>query len=164
MPSLPQHTSHEHLDLDNLPELTAAQADYLEIIYAEQLKTAVARGCSIAQTAGVSRATVAATMRSLKALGLINYYPYGPLEMTADGLILGKLLHEKRKALEVFFSEVIGLATDAARKAAKAHAAEASEESIAVAAALVDFVKKHENEWHQARQKALLALQPKEKA
>ena len=58
MPSLPQHTSHEHSTPDNLPELTAAQADYLEIIYEEQLKTGVARGCSIAQTAGVSRATV----------------------------------------------------------------------------------------------------------
>ena len=39
MPSLPQHTSHEHSTPDNLPELTAAQADYLEIIYEEQLKT-----------------------------------------------------------------------------------------------------------------------------
>ena len=164
MPLLPQHTSHEHSTPDNLPELTAAQSDYLEIIYEEQLKTGVARGCSIAQTAGVSRATVAATMRSLKALGLINYYPYGPLEMTPAGLILGKLLHEKRKALEVFFSEVIGLATDAARKAAKSHAADATEESVAVAAAMVDFVKKHENEWHQARKNALLALQTKEKA
>lgn len=164
MPLLPQHTSHEHSTPDNLPELTAAQSDYLEIIYEEQLKTGVARGCSIAQTAGVSRATVAATMRSLKALGLIDYYPYGPLEMTPAGLILGKRLHKKRKALEVFFSEVIGLTTDAARKAAKSPAADATEESVAVAAALVDFVKKHENEWHQARKNALLALQTKEKA
>ena len=164
MPLLPQHTSHEHSTPDNLPELTVAQSDYLEIIYEEQLKTGVARGCSIAQTAGVSRATVAATMRSLKALGLIDYYPYGPLEMTPAGLILGKRLHKKRKALEVFFSEVIGLTTDAARKAAKSHAADATEESVAVAAAMVDFVKKHENEWHQARKNALLALQTKEKA
>ena len=162
-------STSQHLHLcqgakDHLPQLTAAQADYLEIIYEEQLKTGVARGCSIAHTAGVSRATVAATVRSLKALGLIDYYPYGPLEMTQAGLTLGKRLHETRKALEMFFSEVIGLTADAARTAAKAHTANASEESAAVAAALVNFVKKHEDEWHQARKDALVALYRKEQA
>ena len=163
MSSTSPHSASEQEAADNLPKLTAAQADYLEIIYEEQLKTGVARGCSIAQTAGVSRATVATTMRSLKALGLINYYPYGPLEMTQTGLTLGKRLHETRKSLEMFFSEVFGLATDAARTAAKAHAANTSEEAEAIAAALVEFVKKHESEWHQARKEALLALHRKER-
>lgn len=154
----PSHCSAESPQ-NGLPiRLTSAQADYLEIIYEEQLKTGVARGCSIAQSAGVTRATVAATMRSLKALGLIDYEPYGPVQMTDEGLRIGRRLHRSRQVLERFFSEVTGLPDAAARRAAQSHMAAASPESIAVLEALTRFIGEHDKEWHQARKQALLNL------
>lgn len=155
-PSAPQ-SSPTHLLPQEL-KLTNAQADYLEIIYEEQIKRGVARGCSIAQNAGVSRATVAATIRSLKSLGLIDYDPYGPIQMTANGLRIGKRLHEGRHVLESFFSEIAGLPDELARRAAKSHMVNASAESIAVLRALTHFVNARSREWHEARKQALLAL------
>ena len=52
-------------------------------------------GCTIAETAGVTRATVSATLRSLRTLGYIDYVPYGSIELTPTGLTKAQALRER---------------------------------------------------------------------
>lgn len=127
--------------------LSAIQADYLEIIYEEFLENGTARGCSIAQAANVTRATVTATMRSLKALGYINYEPYGPITLTDKGKEEAESLREKRLAIEAFFKDVFGTDPAVARKLASANKHGAPEKMIRSLKRLTAFINAHQKEW-----------------
>ncbi|MDO4937782.1 MAG: metal-dependent transcriptional regulator [Sutterellaceae bacterium] len=99
-------------------KLTSVQEDYLAIIYKEECETGQARGCSIADSAGVTRATVATTLRALKAKGLVSYAPYGPIVMTEEGRALAQKLTKKRDVLQRFFEDVMSLEKETAQKLA----------------------------------------------
>lgn len=110
--------------------ITDIQADYLDIIYDEFLATGQARACSIATSAGVSNATVTATMRSLRSLGLIDYQPYGPITLTEDGIAIASKLRSRRLVIESFLVDVIGLPKDEATRIAQANKRLWSDDSI----------------------------------
>ncbi len=137
------------------PALTAAQASYLEMIYAEQLESGAARGCAIAKTAGVARPTVAATLRSLRDLGYIAYLPYGPIQMTPLGLEAGERLHSTRSALRRYFSIVLGIPEEAAQKIANAHKVLVTPERVAVMDCVRAFLEAHQDEWEAFRAERL---------
>ena len=103
---------------DSTVKLTSVQEDYLAIIYQEECETGQARGCSIADCAGVTRATVATTLRSLKAKGLVFYEPYGPIVLTDVGRSIAQKLTRKRDVLQRFFEEVMVLEKETAQKLA----------------------------------------------
>ena len=140
-PDLPEQT--DKFDV----VLTPTQADYLEIIYEEVLAKKTARGCSIAQNAGVTRATVVSTFRSLKALGLIDYAPYGPIELTAAGRATGEKLASAREALRTFFRDVLQMNDEAARAAAVHLKHAATPDMLATISLLTGFVAGHRAEW-----------------
>lgn len=103
---------------DSTVKLTNVQEDYLAIIYQEEIETGLARGCSIAEHAGVTRATVATTLRALKAKGLVSYEPYGPIVLTPTGKSIAQNLTRKRDVLERFFKDVMMLEKDTAKQLA----------------------------------------------
>lgn len=137
----PEQTNASHVTL------TPTQADYLEMIYEEVLANKTARGCSIAQSAGVTRATVVSTFRSLKALGLINYVPYGPIELTDAGRATGQKLSAARETLKTFFRDVLQMNEASARSAAVRHKHAADPDMLASLSLLTDFITKHRAEW-----------------
>lgn len=110
--------------------ITDIQADYLDIIYDEFLATGQARACAIATSAGVSNATVTATMRSLRSLGLIDYQPYGPITLTEEGKTIASTLRSRRLVIESFLVDVIGLPKDEATRISQANKRLWSDDSI----------------------------------
>lgn len=95
---------------DKKRKATHLQISYLASIYEESLKNdGIARGCNIAKEVGVSRSTVALTLRALKKMGLVHYDPYGPLRLTEEGKALGKNCLRNRDVLRTFFCTVMKL-------------------------------------------------------
>ena len=68
-----------------------------------------ARGCKIARESGVTRSTVAMTLRALRDAGYVTYEPYGPIKLTDAGRTVGKTVVERRVILKDFFLNVMKL-------------------------------------------------------
>ena len=140
------------MDTDDKP-LTAVQSDYLEIIYEEFLMSGRARGCTIAETAGVTRATVSATLRSLRTLGYIDYVPYGSIELTPTGLTKAKALRERRLTLERFFTDIFGTDPEIARKLADANKHGAPPKMLKGLSDLTGFIAENREAWEAFRRR-----------
>ena len=95
---------------DETKKLTPVQEDYLAVIYRESCETGgSARGCKIARESGVTRSTVAMTLRALRDAGYVTYEPYGPIKLTDAGRTVGKTVVERRVILKDFFLNVMKL-------------------------------------------------------
>ena len=134
---------------EDASELSNIQADYLELIYEEFLESGSARGCTIAQAANVTRATVTAAMRSLKTLGYIHYEPYGPIALTEKGKEEAKRLRERRLVLEAFFKDIFGTDPVVARKLADMNKHGAPEKMVRSLRRLTAFINAHQKEWQE---------------
>ena len=110
--------------------LTPVQEDYLALIFEEQSAKGTARGCSIVQQKGVTRGTVAATLRSMKEAGLVTYQPYGPITLTEPGLRHARRICARRRIIEDFFTQSMMLNPDEARELAREIARTADDEVI----------------------------------
>ena len=97
-------------------KLTAVQEDYLAVIYREEMTEGLARGCRIAKAAGVTRSTVAMTLRALKAAGYVDYEPYGPIRLTEAGRAVGRAVADRRSTLREFFANVMKLDAESAER------------------------------------------------
>lgn len=95
---------------DEEKKLSPVQEDYLALIYRESCETGCsARGCKIARESGVTRSTVAMTLRTLRDAGYVTYEPYGPIKLTEAGRRVGKTVVERRVILKEFFFNVLKL-------------------------------------------------------
>ena len=95
---------------DDSKKLSPVQEDYLAVIYREASETGgSARGCRIARESGVTRSTVAMTLRALRDAGYVTYEPYGPIKLTEAGRRVGKTVVERRVILKEFFFNVLKL-------------------------------------------------------
>ena len=95
---------------DETKKLSPVQEDYLAVIYRESCETGgSARGCKIARESGVTRSTVAMTLRALRDAGYVTYEPYGPIKLTDAGRTVGKTVVERRVILKDFFLNVMKL-------------------------------------------------------
>lgn len=95
---------------DETKKLSPVQEDYLAVIYNEAVETGgSARGCKIARESGVTRSTVAMTLRALRDAGYVTYEPYGPIKLTDAGRRVGKTVVERRVILREFFLNVMKL-------------------------------------------------------
>jgi DtxR family Mn-dependent transcriptional regulator len=99
-------------------DLSASLEDYLEAILNLTAEAKVARSKDIAETLGVSRASVTGALRALKQKDLANYEPYGYVTLTDQGLKAAKDVAQKHKILKSFFVNILGIQADAAQKAA----------------------------------------------
>ncbi|OHB59504.1 MAG: hypothetical protein A2173_10625 [Planctomycetes bacterium RBG_13_44_8b] len=99
-------------------DLSASLEDYLEAIFNIARRSKVARSKDIAQTLGVSRASVTGALRMLKDKGLANYKPYGYVTLTEAGQAAAAEVVRKHDVLKSFFIKILGVEPDAAQKAA----------------------------------------------
>ena len=99
-------------------DLSASLEDYLEAIFNIARRSKVARSKDIAQTLGVSRASVTGALRMLKDKGLANYKPYGYVTLTETGQAAAAEVDNKHDVLKSFFIKILGVEPDIAQKAA----------------------------------------------
>lgn len=66
-------------------KLSATLEDYLGVVLRCQRKKRFARVSDIATTLGIAKSAVTAALQSLSSKNLINYQPYEPVTLTAEG-------------------------------------------------------------------------------
>jgi DtxR family transcriptional regulator, Mn-dependent transcriptional regulator len=89
--------------------LTASQEDYLEAIYQISAVKMAARAKDIATFLNVRASSVTGALRSLGALGLINYSPYDLITLTDEGRVVAEDIVHRHEALKRFMTEVLGV-------------------------------------------------------
>lgn len=99
-------------------KLTASQEDYLEAIYHICSEKMAARAKDISQRLDVRAASVTGALRSLGAMGLINYAPYDIITLTESGKKMAEDVVRRHRALERFLVNVLGVEAREADEAA----------------------------------------------
>jgi DtxR family Mn-dependent transcriptional regulator len=99
-------------------KLTASQEDYLEAIYHIVADKMAARAKDIADYLTVRASSVTGALRSLRAMGLINYAPYDLITLTQEGHVVAEEIVQRHKALENFLVNVLGVNRQEADEAA----------------------------------------------
>lgn len=88
--------------------LTPAMEDYLEMIYRCRMENKIIRLNKIAQMLNVRNSSASKMMKKLGELALINYEKYGVIELTENGITLGKYLLERHMIIEKFLGNIGG--------------------------------------------------------
>ncbi|MBN1393383.1 MAG: metal-dependent transcriptional regulator [Sedimentisphaerales bacterium] len=122
--------------------LSASLEDYLEAIFNLAGETNVARSKDIAETLGVSKASVTGALRTLKAKGLANYKPYNFVTLTEDGKKNAAEIVRKHNILKSFFINVLGVKKEVAQQAACKAEHTLGPEVIARLLSFIKFVNK----------------------
>jgi DtxR family Mn-dependent transcriptional regulator len=125
--------------------LSASLEDYLEAILNIINKTNVARSRDIAESLGVSRASVTGALRVLKEKGLANYKPYGYVTLTESGQAAATEVARKHNILKSFFIDVLGVKSEVAQKAACKAEHELGPEIIQKLLCFIEFVTQSNN-------------------
>ncbi|WPD23710.1 MAG: metal-dependent transcriptional regulator [Candidatus Electrothrix aestuarii] len=99
-------------------KLTASQEDYLEAIYNIVADKMAARAKDIAEYLAVRASSVTGALRTLSAMGLVNYAPYDLITLTEKGHTAAEEIVRRHKALENFLVNVLGVDAREADEAA----------------------------------------------
>ena len=97
-----------------MEKLSFSLEDYIEEIYNQVLKNGQAKVTAIADALGVRKASVTGALNVLFEKKLINYAPYSPITLTAQGEKIAKEVLKKHENLAEFFVEVINIPRDEA--------------------------------------------------
>ena len=92
--------------------------EYLKTIYIIQ-KQEQPRVTNIAEKMNCTKASVNKSLKLLKEQGLINYEPYGQIEITEEGIKLAKKSLEANDIVYLFLKDVLGEEKDIAEQEAK---------------------------------------------
>ena len=92
-------------------ELTNSQEEYLKTIYILKSTSQEIKVTEIAKKLNKTKASVNNAINSLKSEGLINYEPYGQIELTDLGEKEAVKIIEANDIVKLFLTEIIG-ATD----------------------------------------------------
>ncbi|BAV24153.1 tox regulatory factor [Corynebacterium glutamicum] len=83
--------------------------DYLtELFRAEEWDEEPTTG-KLAEVIGVTASTVSATLKKLNLEGFVNYRPYGDIELTPAGRDIAINVIRRRRIIETYLSEKLGL-------------------------------------------------------
>ena len=99
-------------------KLSASSEDYLEAIYNLAAMHKVARCKDVAESLGVSRASVTGAIKLLSDKGLVDYKPYGYIELTEKGGKEAAAVVKRHTIIEAFFVKVLGVDEREAQSAA----------------------------------------------
>ncbi len=97
-----------------MEKLSFSLEDYIEEIYNQVLKNGQAKVTAIADALGVKKASVTGALNVLSEKKLINYAPYSPITLTAQGEKIAKEVLKKHENLAEFFVEVLNISRDEA--------------------------------------------------
>ena len=92
--------------MDN-PQLSAAQEDYLEAIIMLESDRGRVRVRDLAQKLHVHKSTVTAALKMLTEKKLIDYEPYGQIELTDSGRQAARRVAGRHALLSCFLRDVL---------------------------------------------------------
>ena len=98
--------------------LSASLEDYLEAIYNLAGDSNITRSRDIAETLGVSRASVTGALRALKEKSMVNYQPYNYISLTKTGIAAAAEIANKHEILKSFFIDILNVNSETAQQAA----------------------------------------------
>lgn len=101
-------------------ELSNSQEEYLKTIYILKNTKNEIRVTEIANKLNKTKASVNNAINSLKQIGLINYEPYGEIELTNEGEKIAQKIIEANDIVKLFLKEIIGATEINAEEEAKA--------------------------------------------
>ena len=101
-------------------ELSNSQEEYLKTIYILKNTKNEIRVTEIANKLNKTKASVNSAINSLKQIGLINYEPYGEIELTDEGEKFAQKIIEANDIVKLFLKEIIGATETNAEEEAKA--------------------------------------------
>ncbi len=131
--------------------LSAVLENYLEVIFTLQMRDGAARASAIAEAAGVSRSTVTSTLKSLKAMELVQYEPYSLIRLTPRGMVIGRDIAHRHFVFQEFFQQILKLPPEKADEVACAMEHVAPPEVIQRLGQFVLFLKSRESFWDNWR-------------
>lgn len=99
-------------------KITDSQEDYLEAIYHISKERLVARPKDISKYLEVRGSSVTGALKTLGAMGLINYAPYDVVTLTEEGVAVAEDIVHRHNALQRFMTNVLGIEDKEADNAA----------------------------------------------
>lgn len=140
-------------------KLSASLEDYLEAIYHLTVGQDVARGKDIADSMGVSRASVTGALRVLSEKGLVHYKPYGYTTLTPKGQKTARRVARRHEVLGLFFENVLGVDAATAQSAACRTEHTLGPEVTARLMAFVEFLSQTQDDGRDIKQQFQLYWQ-----
>ncbi len=137
-----------------IERLSAKAEDYLETILRLSETPRRARTGDIAEALDVQPSTVSAALKSLKEQGLLDYEPYGLVDLTPKGRQVAEDISGRHVALRRFFTETLGLPPEEAEMAACGMEHDATPLVLDRIGLLGDFLRTQpdlQEKWLQAR-------------
>ncbi len=99
-------------------QLSASLEDYLEAIYSLSAHGGNVHSKDIAESLGVSRASVTGALKLLAQRGLVHYRPYAAVRLTPAGQKAAGQVARKHRILKSFFENVLGIDAGVSQAAA----------------------------------------------
>ena len=93
--------------------------EYLKTIYVIQKQSKQPRVTEIAEKMNCTKASVNKAIKQLKEENLIDYEPYGQIEIKEEGIKFAKKILEANDIVYLFLTEVIGEEKEIAEQEAK---------------------------------------------
>lgn len=110
--------------------LTQVQEEYLKIMYIlEQTKKEI-RVTDIAERLDKSKASVNSAINNLKDEGVLEYEPYGKIELTENGKKEARKIIEANDIVKLFLTEIVGVKEDVSEAEASKMKSALSDDSI----------------------------------
>lgn len=129
-------------------KLSASLEDYLEAILHVTSRSDVARSRDIAESLGVTKASVTGALKTLSGKQLVNYEPYGFVTLTKRGRAIAEKVAMKHDVIESFFTEILGVEADTAQEAACKVEHSLGADIMERLSVFMDFVKEDKNGGH----------------
>jgi DtxR family Mn-dependent transcriptional regulator len=99
-------------------DLTARVEDYLEAILEIEMSGEIATVTRMATNLGVTKATITAALKKMKADGLLEHERYGDVILTPSGREKALNVYRRHEFLTDFFVRILGLERDRAQRVA----------------------------------------------
>ena len=111
-------------------DLTQVQEEYLKIMYILGQTKQEIRVTDIAERLDKSKASVNSAINTLKNEGVLEYEPYGKIELTELGKKTARKIIEANDIVKLFLTEIIGVKEDVADIEASKMKSDLSDDSI----------------------------------
>jgi DtxR family Mn-dependent transcriptional regulator len=101
---------------DFLKKLTESAQDYLRALLELSENGRPVHSSDVANTIGVSRASVSRAMDVLKDSGYITKEKYGTISLTNSGIKASKIIKKRNEMLTAFMTDILGVGIKMAKK------------------------------------------------
>lgn len=93
-----------------MEKLSMSSEDYLEaLVVLGGPGHQTVRSVDVAESLGVSKASVSKALTTLKEKGLVDQPPYGDITLTAEGLAYGTAVLDRHQLLFKFMTKTLGI-------------------------------------------------------